>query len=234
MKVLLCFSEFGRPFIGHETIPEWKRIWPDAEVHFYTDDVQNANSHMPDLVKVVDAPFDKAHPRYGWRAQDWAKGFILSNTAQDEVRIALDGDMWPVDGRAKALVELASKFGLCLPANDRQVVCQDTGIGFDVADRTLDATHGTGYAYNCGIMAAAGDMGNDKRALLQEFMCEIERTPVRGPVAWWRAVYTTGVYPYLLPPQWCITSELIGIRAPLVLHIGHKDVKAHYSIGSPS
>jgi hypothetical protein len=58
----------------------------------------------------------------------------------------------------------------------------------------------------------------------------MEKNPVRGPVNMWRAVYQAGFFPCLLPSQWCVCAEDVGIEEPVILHIGHEKVRDYYGI----
>jgi len=46
----------------------------------------------------------------------------------------------------------------------------------------------------------------------------------------WRAVYQTEVAPYILPPQWCVCAENVGIGNEIILHIGHDKVREFYGV----
>ena len=52
--------------------------------------------------------------------------------------------------------------------------------------------------------------------------------PMRGPLAWWQAMWDTGLTPLILPPQWCVCEKHIGIGGEIMLHHGHAAVKRHY------
>ena len=59
-------------------------------------------------------------------------------------------------------------------------------------------------------------------------------TGARGPLSLWRATWNTGIYPYTLPREWCVTgsnlgdSKVKGRTVPIVLHAGHAAVETHY------
>jgi hypothetical protein len=52
--------------------------------------------------------------------------------------------------------------------------------------------------------------------------------PVRGPIAWARAMFATGITPLILPPQWCVCERHIGIGGEIMIHEGHEAAKRHY------
>jgi len=162
-------------------------------------------------------------PRKGWRANDYWKVKMLLE-AQD-IGIAFDGDMHIVSDKVFQIIPLIRKFGICLPANPRYLVGVDADIGADGGTVQI----GTGYAYNCGIIAL--DTKNERAVtLVKKFLELMEKEPARGPLVWWKAVYATGIVPYLLPPQWCVCKENIGIGNEIILHCGHEEVKHHYNI----
>jgi len=169
----------------------------------------------------------KDHPRWGWRMNDYWKVNLLLKCK--EIGISFDGDMIIVSDKVKDIVPLVKKFGICLPANPRYLVGTDASIGADGGAVDI----GTGYAVNCGIIAA--DVNNPRARELIVRFCELMLDkPERGPLVWWRAIWETGIVPYLLPPQWCVCEENIGIGKEIVLHAGHEKVRQYYNISFDS
>lgn len=175
----------------------------------------------------VKGPFDPNHPRYGWRMNDyWQMRGLLESPA--DIAIALDADMQIVSHDVRTIIPLVKKFGLCLTVNPRNLVRVDTLVGAD-SDQKLDETNGTGYALNSALIAF--DTSNARaRELLKEAASQMEINPVRAPLAYWRAIYKTGFFPCLLPPQWCVCGGDEGIGNEIILHIGHESIRNHYGV----
>lgn len=208
LEIILC--EFGK---RAPDVSQFRRYFPDATISVYGDGD-------------CDAIFDRSHPRFGWRMNDYWKARKLYESKAD-VAIAFDADMRIVSADVRALPLFARTFGLCLPANPRHLVRVDTLIGAD-SDGVLDETNGTGYALNCTPIVF-GTHDDFARGVIQNFMRLMEEKPVRGPVAWWRACYMQGFSPYLLPPQWCVCEADIGCGNEIILHEGHDKVRKYYS-----
>lgn len=209
MTIEIILAEFNRPTPDVRNI---QAAFPTAKVHVLTD------GDVPDL-------FTGA--RRGWRMNDyWKAARILDSQA--DVAIAMDGDMRIVSAEdARTLPILAQRFGLCLPVNPRYLVRVDTLIGAD-SDGVLDETRGTGHAVNCTPIAFSTRHDGARECV--EAYCRIMLdNPVRGPLAWWRAFWQTGFSPCLLPPQWCVCQEHIGIGNEIMLHVGHERVRKQYA-----
>ena len=203
----IILAEFGK----QPNTDNIKKYFPNATISVYTD--------LPNIVK-------EDHPRYGWIMNDyWKVKKILQSKAQ--IAIAMDGDLFIVNKDVEKIIPLVKKFGICLLANPRKLVRVDTLIGAG-SDKQLDETNGTGYALNGAVVAV--DITNVRVRRLLEKFCEImEKTPLRAPLVWWRAIWETGINPYILPPNWCVCEEDVGIDNEIILHIGHEKVKEYYS-----
>jgi len=208
----IIFAEFGGKFTPD--IDNISAYFPESNIKVYTE-------------KDCENMFDKRSPYWGFHMNDlWKVAMLLRSKA--DVAIALDADVKIVDKRVSVLPLLAKKFGVCLPANPRQLVKVDTEIGSH-SDKQLDETLGMAHAFNMTPIAL--DTSNDKaRQMLEEYCKIIVANPVRGPLAMWRAVWKTGFYPCLLPVQWCVCAEDVGCGNEVILHYGHSDVRKHYGI----
>jgi len=207
VSIEIVFAEFGKQRPDETNV---RKYFPEATVRHARADAFS----FPD------------HPRWGWRMNDYWKVRAMVESEADIV-IALDGDMRIVSDDVRTIIPLVERFGICLPSNSRWLVRVDTQIGAD-SDGQLDETNGTGYALNCAVMALQhGDLGS--MALARAFLREMEAQPVRGPLAWWRAIYKFGLYPCLLPPQWCVCEKDIGCGNEIILHEGHESVRRHYA-----
>ena len=210
-NVQILFAEFESG--NSPDIKNIKSYFPSAEISIYTEK------------NLLNYPYKKNDVRWGNRMNDYWKVKKLLDSKAD-VAISFDADMKIVSNNVKTIIPLVKKFGVCLPVNPRKLVKVDTEIGAD-SDYMLDDTFGMGYAVNMSPIAF-DTHNNLARKLLSKY-CELMLSnPVRGPLAMWRAIYTTGIMPCLLPPQWCVCAEDVGIGNEIILHIGHEKVRKHY------
>jgi len=245
----IVFAEFGeeRRNAGGGDLPVDARLepslgsvrahFPEARVTLYTD--ADPLKQTPG-VEVVDCSghwHEAEHPRKSWRLADYYKVLGLTRS-RSEVAISLDSDMMIVDARARVLLDLTLRFGMCIPANPRHLVKIDgRSPDYDGDYETgEDPSEGLGQAYNMSPIALRTD-SEPHRRLLAAYLEEMEARPARGPLAMWRAVWRTGVVPYVLPPQWCVCNADIrpysdrDLVEPLVLHAGHQPVVDRYVPG---
>jgi len=222
-RVELIFAQFGshagklEPSLG-----SFLSFFPSAGVVLYTDEPLS----FPGIeVRTVIPPFPAGSRRYGHHCNDFYKvtGLLESSAA---VAVALDRDMIVVSPEVRALIPMTLKFGLCLPANPRGLVKVDNTVGCD-SDGRLDESLGCGYSPNMSPMACRP---GDRRArrLLGACAALLKSQPVRGPVAMWRACWKTGIFPCLLPPQWCVCGGQCGMGNEIILHGGHQKVLDYY------
>ncbi len=235
----LIMAEFGqdRKNCGNTNLGKYSRLeptlstmlkfFPNLKLTVYTDYDMKISYSNSEIRKVQ--PIFKKHKRYGNRCNDYYKILGLLESKYD-ISISMDSDMFIYSDDIKTLIPLTKQFGICVPANPRLVVKIDGIKGVD-ANYILneDETLGNGFAYN---MSPISFYSKDNRARnLLEFYCnEIKINTVRGPLVMWRAVWKSGIYPYLLPFQWCVCGEHIGMGEEIILHIGHKKVKEYYKI----
>ena len=210
----IVFAEFGGKFK-----PDYNNIrqyFKNAIINVYNEiDVKNI--------------FDKSSPHWGNYMNDyWKVKGLLEVRHESEIAISFDADMKIVSEKVRAIIPLVKKFGLCLPANPRKLVKIDTMIGSH-SDGILDETEGMGYAFNMTPIAV--DRNNAGAMKVLKIFCDLmEKNPVRGPLNMWRAVYQSGFFPCLLPSQWCVCAEDIGIAEPIILHLGHSAVREFYKV----
>ena len=202
----LIFAEFGRPRPDVEKFLRW---FPGATARVITESNIAFNG-----------------PRAGWRLNDYWKARGLWET-KAEVAIAFDSDMEIVSQDVQTLPILADRFGLCLPANPRWLVRTDTLIGAD-SDKILDSSNGTGFAMNCSPIAFCRGANFVAVEVVEQCWRILRAHPIRGPLAWWRAAWQARFCPCILPPQWCVCQEHIGIGNEIILHVGHEKVKEFY------
>ena len=212
-KLAIVLAEFGRPA---PDVTQFRKTWPEAEIQVF------AGVELPDVPR-----WQRTHPRYGWRMQDYWKVRKLLDSGAD-IAISFDEDMRIVNREdARVLPLLAEQFGLCLPLNPRYLVRVDTQIGAD-SDGVLDETRGCGLSLNCSPIAL--NLNDYAASVCAENYCdEMLAHPVRGPLCWWRAIWQCGFWPCVLPPQFCVCQEHIGCGNEIIIHEGHDKVKRHYA-----
>lgn len=214
IDIEIIFAEFGGKAVPD--VDMVKKYFPEAKITIFNDS---------NCVPV----FDPKHPRYGWRMHDYyvLRGIVSSEA---DVAISLDADMKIVSEDVRKIIDLTCKFGLCLPCNPRLTVRKDTIIGTD-SDKIIDETGGTGYSFNSAIIAATRHH-QEAMLTLRKAAEYMYNNPGRLPLALWRAVWWSGLFPCLLPPQWCVCEGQEGCGDEIILHIGHEKVRRHYALSS--
>lgn len=213
--VSLHFSEFGTGVVPN--VAHFREWLPEASVEVRTE--HNTGAIMA---------LDPQHARYNMRMHNYIQIRQMLESKAD-VAIALDSDMWVKDiPRARSLVDLALKFGICLPVNPRHLIHVDTTRGVD-SDGRADQLGGGGQAVNCSPIAfSTGD--TRARRLLLAVKKVMEESPVRGTLAWVRGEQVEGIAAYKLPIQWCVCQENCGVGNEIMLHIGHPKVQTFYGV----
>lgn len=200
-----------------------KEYFPNAKYTVYSDfDLQIDGV---ELIKVTSPVIDPDHPRYGYRTADYYKFMSLVNSKAD-FKCILDSDMQIVSSDVIALIHLTKKFGFCVPYNDRQLLRYDMQISKDTQP-IEDDSKGLGHSYNQSPMTL---WKNDERGNLFYTTCAsiMKNDPSRASLVMWKSTWKTGVYPYVLPKQWCICDGNEGIGNEVILHVGHKSIKEYY------
>jgi len=198
----------------------------EFSVSIYTDQDYTSQDESLTFIK-KDPFFNPNHPRYGWRCNDYYKVQALLESDAD-IAISLDSDMLIVSQEVETIIPLTKKFGIALPANPRMLVRVDGNIGSDgCITKKYDDSRGNGFSTNMSPIAF--DTKNTRaRTLLEEYSRHMIEDPVRGPLAMWRAQWTSGINPYVLPVQWCICNQDCGIGNEIILHLGNQPVIDHY------
>ena len=201
-----------------------KEYFPNAKYTVYSDfDLQIDGV---ELIKVSSPVVDASHPRYGYRTADYYKFMALVNSKAD-FKCILDSDMQIVSSDIVALIHLTQKFGFCVPYNDRQLLRNDMQISKDTQE-IIDDSLGMGHSYNQSPMTL---WQNDERGQLFFTTCAdvMKNDPSRASLVMWKTAWQTGVYPYILPKQWCVCDGNEGIGNEVILHVGHKSIKEYYN-----
>lgn len=238
LKIEFCFSEFGKSRVnaggadfnsGNRLDPSLatvKKFFPNAVFKVYSDfDIE-----IPGIVlHKIDSPpiSEKNHPRYNYRVADYYKFKSLLDSDADFVCV-MDSDMFIFSEEIYSLIYLTEKFGFCAPYNPRNLMKKDMQVSLDTAKIT-DRSNGYGHSYNQSPMTAWKNDANSK--IFFQNCCEIMiKEPSRASLVMWKAANKTGLSPYLLPQQWCVCGEDVGIGNEVILHVGHPSVAEYYNI----
>ena len=246
MKVDLIMAEFGyeRKNAGGNTFPcsrldptlsSFKRWMPDANVILYTDmDIESDEI----TVKKVEPPFDKDETRYGWHCSDYYR-FVGLLESEADVAIYMDSDFVICSPEFKTLLDITKKFGVCFPQNARGQVRWDGHIGAD-SNWTVDEDESRGNctSLNCSPISLYTNCPRGRK-LIECIKNQMLNNTTRCPVAIWRGIWESGVYPCVLPLNWCLTQNKVGTaeefmitgrKNEICLHVGHKEVQETYGI----
>lgn len=235
INIEFIFAEFGEErvnaggssFVSNSrldpTLSSLKKFFPNAKYTVYADFdliIDGVN-----LIKVEIPVSDKSNPRTGHRSSVYYRMKGLLNSSAD-FKCAIDSDMEIVSSDIIRLIYLTQKFGFCVPYNDRQLLRQDVELSLDTRP-ILDESAGMGQSYNQTPMTLWKE--NDRGELYYSEACnEMLRNPARGSYIMWKAAWNTGVYPYVLPKQFCVCTGNEGIGDEVILHVGHPSIKTYY------
>ena len=236
IKIEFLFSEFGEQRVNgggldfqdkgsrlDPSLKTLKKYFPNAKYTVYSDfdlEIEGVN-----LIKVSSPVVNPEHERYGYRTADYFK-FISLIESDADFKCILDSDMEIVSSDVIALIHLTRKFGFCVPYNDRQLLRQDMIWSKDTQP-IEDESLGLGHSYNQSPMTL---WKNDERGNVFYKTCaEIMKTdPSRASLVMWKSAWETGIYPYILPKQWCLCDGNEGIGEEVILHVGHEKIKSFY------
>ncbi len=244
MKIEFIFSEFGLRSSANQpdsftdkhrldpTYSSVKKFFPEAKLCLYTD-TPEFGSNYPDVeVRLIDvdkSPFTRQNNRWGWHCCDYyeAKGLLESDA---DIAISVDSDLMFVSDEVRTILPIVKKFGVCVPANVRQMVKVD-GIHTRGNDGDYhigeDESRGNCMTYD---LWWAGFYTKDSRGRkwLEEFCRLMETNPKRAPLQMSRAAWNTGIYPYSMPKQFGVGSGHQGCGDEIILHVGHLDIQDFY------
>lgn len=218
-------SEFNLKNRLEPSLSTIKRFFPDAKFTVYSDfdlDVEGVS------LKKVESPIpEKDHPRYLYRTADYYKFKSLLESDAD-FRCVVDTDMFAVSDNIYSLIHLTKIFGFCAPYNPRNLLKRDMEISFD-AKKIQDESKGFGHSYNQSPMTLWKDSENGK-SFYQECCNYMQYEPSRASLVMWKAAKKTGYSPYLLPAEFCVCGDDVGIGNEVLLHVGHSKVAQFYNV----
>lgn len=236
VKIEFLFAEFGAErtngggadFLAEDRLnPSYKTLkkyFPNAKYTVYSD----FDLHIDgvELIKVQSPVKYPEHPRYGYRTADYYKFYALTHSDAD-FKCIIDSDMQVVSSDVLALIYLTQKFGFCVPYNDRQLLRQDM-VGSKDTQEITDESLGLGHSYNQSPMTL---WKNNERGILFYDKCAkiMQEDPSRASLVMWKSAWETGIYPYILPKQWCVCDGNEGIGEEVILHVGHKKIDEYYN-----
>lgn len=201
-------------------IPETQKLFSIEVICVKTD------SRIYEFERYIE---DTHHRRYGWRMNDYWKLFGLIFNAEERFRISIDNDMDIFNKKLDDvlhLTELSTIVGLALPLNPRLIYRYDNLVGQD-PDTTEEAERNLMLpAVNMSPIAFDA-YNSTANVAIRDMLTKFRSSPCRGPSAIWRAVEHW--IPLVLPPQWCVCTENVGIEYPILLHVGHEKVKKYYN-----
>ena len=236
INLILCHFGKGRHNAGGNSLSNYasvldpamstfKKAFPEAKVTLYTDVFDEIEGI--EVVKVTDHPgrVGESSPRLGWRLADYYRAYGLLKS--EGFSVYLDSDMFIKNPALfRTSKEITKKFGICVPANSRDLVAIDGAIGADSNYKQgEDPSMGTGYISNASPIMYWSESERAK-TFLQTYCDLFEKSPVRGPINIWRAAWESGINPYMLPLQWCVCKGDLQVSNPICLHVGHKEVES--------
>jgi hypothetical protein len=237
IEIILC--EFGekRNSAGgaHNILPTnrlnptyetFKKYFPNSKFTVYTD-IKSLKSSQDIKIVYVNPPvsLQPHHPRYGWRCNDYYKIYGLLNITCD-YGIAVDADMAAVSDKVKNIITITDKFGICFPNNPRFICDVDFKIGADAGKIINDSSKYCTIVNMSPITYKKGDKRGE--ILLKKYLELFLKNPCRGPNVASNSIWETGIYPYLLPFNWCICNDHINHKYTknneIILHVGQTNV----------
>ncbi|MDL1913525.1 MAG: hypothetical protein FDW93_03250 [Bergeyella sp.] len=239
LSIEFIFSEFNEKRVNaggadlsqqgrlDPSLSSLKKYFPNAKYTVYSD----FKLKIPNVeLKKIASPVleeDKSHPRHFYHLSNFykMKGLIDSDA---DIRIAIDSDMFVWSEEIYRLIYLTEKFGFCVPNT------HGNSMNFEIENfidthKINDHSNGYGTATNITPITLSK---KSKRGKLFYEKCSyyMEKEPTRASIALWKAAWETGIYPYVLPKEFCVCRGNEGIGNEILLHVGHPSVMKYYKI----
>ncbi|ASW75060.1 hypothetical protein IQ37_00340 [Chryseobacterium piperi] len=236
VSIEFLFSEFGENRINSggnnfssisrldPTLSSLKKYFPNAKYTVYSD--FEINIPGVNVIKVTSPINDHNHPRHLYRTADYFK-FISLISSDADFKCVIDSDMFITSPEVYTLVYLTKTFGFCAPSNPRNLLKKDMKVSMDTF-KINDLSGGLGHSYNQSPMTL---WKNDKNGISFFKKCAgiMEKEPSRASLVMWKVARDLGISPYLLPKEWCVCGEDVGIGDEVILHKGHSKVEQYYN-----
>lgn len=238
-NIEFIFSEFNESRVNaggadlsqhHRLDPSFstlKKYFPNAKFTVYSDfDLQIEGV---DLIKVEQPVLqDKKHlARHFYHLADYYKFKGMLNSEAD-IAIAIDSDMFVWSEEIYRLIYLTDQFGFCVPNSSGNSINFEIATSLDTLPVNDDSN---GYGITCNITPMSLAKHSENGRLYFETCCKkMEEEPSRASIVMWKASWETGVYPYLLPHEFCVVRGLQGIGNEVLLHIGHTEISEYYNV----
>ena len=239
LSIEFIFSEFQEERVnaGGNDLSKQSRLdpslstlrtyFPNAQYTVYSD----FDLHIDGVtLKKVEKPVLQNHttnPRHFYHLADYYKFRGMLDSKAD-IAIAIDSDMFVVSEEIFSLIYLTKKFGFCVPNSSAQSMNFEIKTSLDTVPVT-DESHGYGTTVNITPLTLDTTSENGRKYF--ETCCEIlEKEPSRASIVMWKAAWETGLYPYLLPKEFCVCRGSEGIGSEVILHVGHPSVAKYYNI----
>lgn len=237
ISIEFLFCEFGKERVNaggsafdgrnrlEPSLSTIRQFFPNAKFTVYSD--FDLEIEGVDLKKVESPIPEKDHPRYLYRTADYFKFKSLLESEAD-FRCVVDSDMFVVSSHIYRLLYLTKIFGFCAPYNPRNLLKRDMEISLDTK-QILDESGGFGHSYNQSPMTLWKNSEKGK-LFFEECGNIMIAESSRASLVMWKAAKATGFSPYLLPAEFCVCGEDVGIGNEVILHVGHPSVAEFYNI----
>ena len=239
LNIEFIFSEFNEKRVnaGGAELSQENRLdpslstlkvyFPNAKYTVYSD----FDLHIKDVdCKKIDIPVlqnHKENPRHFYHLADYYK-FKGMLESEADIAIAIDSDMFVFSEEIYRLIYLTEKFGFCVPNSSAQSMNFEIATSLDTIP-IKDSSNGFGTTVNITPMTFCTE--NENGRAYYEACCDMmEQQPSRASIAMWKAAWKTGLYPYLLPKEFCVCRGSEGLGNEVILHVGHPSVAKYYNI----
>lgn len=190
------------------------RKYIDAQITVYSD--IEVNLPVEKIIKIDRIKYDKREENRN------SSLYRLKALLDYEECLYLDNDIIVVSSKINQGKEIAKRFGISLVANPRGYIGKEIRVGVDVSE--YDKKIGLPdcmMAMNAGLMF----YHNKSRFFIETWYNEQLAHPSRGQMSLLRAIDKTNIHPYVLPFNWLVCREHVGIENPITLHVGHPEVR---------
>ena len=220
-----------------QSVRELRKFCPDIPVivYYHLEDrglLDVLRSVLPEnnieFKEYAPLEFEDTKDRAPHRNSDIQRTKALINSSFENT-VYIDNDVYVVHRGFLEGFRISDKFGCAMAMNPRWYASTmegdsgDLDIGADVSeyDRAQVAKMPKYMtAVNIGLIF----YNKSSHDFMEAFLSEQEKHPSRGQAAIIRAMWATGKYPFILPPNWLACSKHETIEKPIALHVGHENI----------